>query len=67
MRQATEYSKPSGYPEIAKVRKSDLDFPNGRVLIGERQNPLCDWGQQMIRQFLQIRPLVDKNLLLAVR
>ena len=52
--------------EIAKVRKSDLDVPNRRVWIGGRQNPLCEWGQQMIRQFLQIRPLVDKNRLLAV-
>ena len=52
--------------EIAKVRKSHVDLKTGTVTVGERENPVCDWGQQMIRQFLQIRPLVDKNRLLAV-
>ncbi len=52
--------------EIAKVRKSDLDLPNRRVWIGGRRNPLCEWGQQTIRQFLQIRPLIDEKRLLAV-
>ena len=52
--------------EIAKVRKSHVDLKTGTVTVGGRQNPLCEWGQQMIRQFLQIRPLVDKNRLLAV-
>ena len=52
--------------EIAKVRKSHVDLKTGTVTVGGRENPLCEWGQQMIRQFLQIRPLVDKNRLLAV-
>ena len=52
--------------EIAAVHRSDVDLQAGTVRIGEREKPVCEWGQQMIRQFLQIRPLVDKNRLLAV-
>ena len=52
--------------EIAKVRNSDLDLPNGRALIGERQNPVCEWGQQMIGTFLQVHPDIGGKGLLAV-
>ena len=52
--------------EIAKVRKSHVDLKTGTVTVGGRQNPLCKWGQQTIHQFLQIRPLIHENRLLAV-
>ena len=52
--------------EIAKVRKSDLDLPNGKALIGEQQNPVCEWGQQMIGTFLQVHPDIGDKGLLAV-
>ena len=52
--------------EIAKVRKSHVDLKTATVTVGGRQNRLCEWGQQMIRQFLRIRPLIDENRLLAV-
>ena len=52
--------------EIAKVRKGHVDLKTGTVTVGGRHNPLCKWGQQMIHQFLRIRPLIDENRLLAV-
>ena len=52
--------------EIAKVRKSHVDLKTGTVTVGGRHNPLCKWGQQMMHQFLRIRPLIDENRLLAV-
>ena len=42
--------------EIAQVRKSDVDLQAGTVRIGQRENPICEWGQRMIETFLQVRP-----------
>ena len=36
------------------------------MTVGGRQNPVCEWGQQMIGTFLQIRPDIGGNGLLAV-
>ena len=52
--------------EIAKVRKSHVDLRTGTVMVGGRQNPLCEWGQQMVGAFLRIRPLIGDDDLLAV-
>ena len=52
--------------EIAKVRKSHVDLKTGTVTVGGRQNPVCEWGQQMIGTFLQIQPGISSNGLLAV-
>ena len=52
--------------EIAAVHRSDVDLQAGTVRIGERANPVCEWGQEMIGTFLQIQPGISGNGLLAV-
>lgn len=52
--------------EIGAVHRSDVDLQAGTVRIGERENPVCEWGQQMIGTFLQIQPGISGNGLLAV-
>ena len=52
--------------EIAAVRRCDVDLQAGTVRIGERENPVCEWGQQMIGTFLQIRTDIGGKGFLAV-
>ncbi len=53
--------------EIGAVRKRDIDLDRGMVGIGERQNPLCEWGRQMIHGFFWIRPDLQEDDVVAVR
>ena len=52
--------------EIGAVHRSDVDLQAGTVRIGERENPVCEWGQQMIGTFLQIRTDIGGKGFLAV-
>ncbi|MCQ3805613.1 MAG: hypothetical protein KTV45_16285 [Acidimicrobiia bacterium] len=53
--------------EIASVRKKDIDLDRGMVRIGQRLNPLCQWGWQELEAFLRIRTEIQKHQVLAVR
>ena len=53
--------------EIAAVRKRDIDLDRGMVRIGDRLNPLCQWGWQVLRAFLRIRTELQEHQVLAVR
>jgi len=52
--------------EIGAVRKRHIDLDRGTVRIGQRQNPLCQWGQQVLRDFLRMRTEIQEHHPLAV-